>query len=125
MWLSDAPDHAVLTPENYTFEDRGTEPAGLAHVGVKPKRKDLLLVDGSIFLRPDDGDLVTVDGTLAKNPSFWVRHVQVVGHYERIAGVRLPVAFESVANVVIAGKSTFTMTYDYEMVNGQPTSHKN
>jgi len=119
MWRSDAPDHAAITPKNYTFEDRGGQPVGLARIGVKPKRKDLLLVDGSIFLRPDDGDLVTVEGTLSKNPSFWVRHVKVVGHYERIAGVRLPVAFESVANIVIAGESTFTMTYDYEMVNGQ------
>ena len=125
MWRSDAPDHAAITPKNYTFEDRGAQPAGLARVGVKPKRKDLLLVDGSIFLRPDDGDLVTVDGTLSKNPSLWVRHVRVVGHYERIAGVRLPVAFESVANIVIAGESTFTMTYNYEMVNGQHMSRRN
>jgi hypothetical protein len=125
MWRSDAPDHAAITPKNYTFEDRGGQPAGLAQVGVKPKRKDLLLVDGSIFLRPDDGDLVTVEGMLSKNPSFWVRHIKVVGHYERIAGVRLPVAFESVANVVIAGESRFSMTYDYEMVNGQRTSRKN
>ena len=123
MRLSDATDHAGITPENYSFEDRGVQPAGLARLGVKPKRKDLLLVDGSIFLRPD-GDLVTVEGTLLKSPSFWVRHVEVVGHYERIAGVRLPVAFESVANVVIAGRSTFTMTYDYETVNGQQISRK-
>ena len=54
-----------------------------------------------------------------------MRRVEVVGHYQRIAGVRLPVAFESVANVVIAGKSTFTMTYDYETVNGWPTSREN
>jgi hypothetical protein len=125
MWLSDAADRGAITPKNYTFDDRGAEPAGLAQVGVKPKRKDLLLLDGSIFLRPDDGDLVTVKGTLSKNPSLWVRHIEVVGHYERIAGVRLPVAFESVANVVIAGESRFTMTYDYQMVNGQQISHKN
>lgn len=124
LWLSDASDRAI-TSKNYTFDDRGAGLAGLAQVGVTPKHKDLFLVDGSIFLRPDDGDLVKVEGLLSKNPSFWTRHVEVVGHYERIAGVRLPVAFESTASIVLAGTSTFTMTYDYEMVNGQPISPKN
>jgi hypothetical protein len=122
MWLSDTPNRTAITRANYSFEDRGVEPAGLTHLAVKPKRKDLFLVDGSIFLRPD-GDLVTVEGTLSKNPSFWVRHVEVVGRYERLAGVRVPVAFESVANVLMAGRSTFSMTYDYDMVNGQELSH--
>jgi hypothetical protein len=31
----------------------------------------------------------------------------------------MPVAVESVANVLIAGRSTFRMTYEYESVNGQ------
>jgi hypothetical protein len=125
MWRSDTPDRGAFTSKNYTFEDRGAEPAGLAHVGITPKRKDPFLVNGFILLRPDDGDLVTMEGLLSKNPSFWTRHVEVVGHYERIAGVRLPVAFESTATVFIAGTSTFTMTYTYEEVNGQQTSRSN
>jgi hypothetical protein len=125
LWASNEPDRSAITPENYTFEDRGADAAGRARVLVRPKRKDLLLLDGSIFLRPDDGDLVEVQGELSKNPSFWTRRVEVTGHYERIAGVRLPVAFESVANILVVGKSTFTMTYDYEMVNGQQAIHNN
>jgi hypothetical protein len=31
----------------------------------------------------------------------------------------MPVALESVANVVVAGRSTFRMSYEYETVNGQ------
>ena len=120
MWASGAPDRAAINPDNYTFEDRGLEPGGLAGVGVKPRRKDLLLVDGSIFLRPTDGDLVKLQGSLSKSPSFWTREVEIVRRYERVAGVRLPVAFESVANVFLAGRSTFTMIYTYQMVNGQP-----
>ena len=123
MWATDSSNRAV-TPENYVFDDRGLA-SGLAEVRVTPRRKDVFLLDGSIFLRPDDGDLVRVEGTLTKNPSFWTRHVQVVGHYERIAGVRLPVAFESTASIVVAGTCSFTMTYDYEMVNGQDVSRRN
>jgi hypothetical protein len=31
----------------------------------------------------------------------------------------MPVALESVATVLIAGRSTFRMSYEYETVNGQ------
>ena len=40
------------------------------------------------------------------------------GAIERIAGIRVPVAIESVAQVLIAGRSTFQMTYEYETING-------
>ena len=109
----------AITPDNYLFEDRGAGPSGLVWVGLMPRRKDLMLVQGSIFLRPEDGDLVRIQGSLAKPPSIWIRHVDIDRRYERIGGVRVPVLLESVARVLIAGKSTFTVTYQYETVNGQ------
>ena len=118
MW--GAGDRGAFTHDNYIFEDRGAEASGLAWIGVTPRRKDVLLVDGSIFLRPEDGDLVRIEGALSRAPSFWTRKVEIVRTYERIGGVRVPVKLESVANVRIAGKSTFTMTYDYDSINGKP-----
>ena len=119
MWAAGEPDGGALTPENYEFEDRGAQSDGLLSLGVKPRRKGLLMVDGSIFLNPEDGDLVRMEGQLTKTPSFWTRRVEIVRWYQRIAGVRMPTALESVANVRIAGQSTFRMTYEYESVNGQ------
>jgi hypothetical protein len=119
FWASGAPDRAGFTSENYVFEDHGSRPDGLAWLTFKPRRKDVLLVDGSIFLDPHDGDLVRLEGRLSKSPSFWARHIDVVRHYRRIAGVRMPVGLESVASVMIAGTSTFRMTYEYESINGQ------
>jgi hypothetical protein len=118
LWASGDPDRAALTPANYVFEDRGAED-GLAALTVKPKRKDILLVDGAIFLQPLDGDLVRVEGRLAKPPSFWIRRVEIVRRYERVNGIRMPVALDGVASVLIAGRSTFRMTYEYESVNRQ------
>ena len=118
MWAAGDPERASLSFENYTFEDRGIGEDGLAQIAVQSRRKDLLLVDGSIFVNPDNGDLVRIEGRLSKTPSFWTRRVEVVRHYERINGVRLPVAIESVAQVLIAGRSTFSMSYEYETVNG-------
>ena len=119
MWAAGTPDEGALTPANYVFEDRGAQPDGLASLGMKPRRKGILLVDGSIFLNPDDGELVRMEGRLSKTPSFWTRRVEIVRWYQRIAGFRMPTALESVANVRIAGLSTFRMTYEYESINGQ------
>jgi hypothetical protein len=119
MWRSGEIDRAAFTPENYEFETGDVQPDGLVSLSVKPRRKQPLSVEGSIYINPDDGDLVRLEGRLVKSPSFWTRRVDIVRWFRRIAGVRMPVAVESVANVRIAGRSTFRMTYDYESVNGQ------
>ncbi len=119
MWAAGEPERASLTFDNYTFDDRGLTADGLECLGVKSRRKDLLLVDGSIYVNASDGDLVRIEGRLSKTPSFWTRRVEVVRHYQRINGVRMPIAIESVAQVLIAGRSTFSMTYEYETVNQQ------
>src|SRR5947207_2462551 len=71
------PDRAALTPANYIFDDRGEERDGLAWLTVTPRRRDILLVEGSIFLKPDDGDLVRLEGRLSKTPSMWTRRVDI------------------------------------------------
>lgn len=119
MWAAGDPERASLTHENYSFVDHGLTPDGLARLAVKSRRKDVLLVDGSIFVNPENGDLVRIEGRLSKSPSFWTRRVEVVRHYQRINGIRVPVAIESIASVLIAGRSTFKMTYQYETINGQ------
>ena len=119
MWTAGDPERASLTHANYAFDDKGLSSDGLAWLGVKSRRKDLLLVDGSIYVNADDGDLVRIEGRLSKTPSFWTRRVEVVRHYRRINGVHVPVAIESIANVLVAGRSTFKMIYEYETINDE------
>jgi hypothetical protein len=111
--------HRAFTDANYQFCEDGLE-GELARVRVIPRRKDQMLVDGWILLSPRDGDLVAVRGTLAKSPSFWTTKVEVVRRYARVAGVRVPVSVESTASVRLAGRSTFTMRYEYDEINGRP-----
>jgi hypothetical protein len=118
-WKSGAPDRAGVTPANYVFAEGSDQPDGLTTLRLKPKRHDILLVEGAIFLNPEDGELVRMEGRLAKTPSFWTRRVQIVRRFQRIGGVRMPVALESVADVKVAGESTFKMTYEYESINGE------
>jgi len=119
LWAGNEPQRATLSNENYMFDNDVPDSGGLAAVGLKPKRKDMLLVEGAIFVQPSDGDLARIEGKLSKAPSFWTRRVDVVRRYERVGGVRVPVSIESVAHVLIAGRSTFKMTYEYETINGQ------
>jgi hypothetical protein len=119
MWASGAPDRAGLTSANYVFADRGLQPDGLLSVDLKPRRKDVLLVDGAVFFDPANGDLVRMEGRLSKTPSFWTRRVNIVRWFKRFAGIRMPVALDSTANVLVAGRSTFRMSYEYESVNDE------
>jgi hypothetical protein len=119
LYASGESDRAALTSENYVFEEEAPAGDGLSTVLVTPRRKDVMLIDGAIFLQPESADLVRIEGQLAKSPSFWIRQVHVVHSFDRIAGARMPVALEAVANIRFAGKATFRMTYEYEMVNGR------
>jgi hypothetical protein len=118
-WKPGAPDRGSVTPANYVFAAGSDQPDGLTTLTLKPRRHDILLVEGAMFLNPDDGELVRIEGRLAKTPSFWTKRVEIVRRFQRIGGVRMPVALESVAEVRVAGDSTFKMTYEYESINGQ------
>ena len=119
MWTAHEPERASLNEQNYTFRDDGLVQDGTDALGVRPRRKDVLLIEGFIFVLPEDGELQRIEGRLSKNPSLWTRRVDIVRRYERIAGVRVPVLFETTAHILIAGASTFRMTYEYDTINGQ------
>lgn len=113
---------AEITPENYEFTEEGRDADGSRFVQIKPRRKDVLLVDGRMVLSPDGHDLLRIEGRLSKNPSFWTSLVNVVRHYARLGGVRVPVAIESTAKVKLVGTSQLEMSYQYETVNNRPVS---
>lgn len=108
-----------LTEENYEFGAETSGPGGLRYVLIKPKRSDVMLVDGRMVMSPE-GDLMRVEGLLSKNPSFWTSQVYVIRHYARVDGVRVPISTESLAKVKLAGRSRLNVTYEYESVNGRP-----
>jgi hypothetical protein len=114
-------DRAALTEENYTFSETQPED-GLRYVLLKPKRKDVMLVEGRMVLDADNGDLLRVEGKLSKNPSFWTSLVNVIRHFAKLDGVRVPVSTESVAKVKFAGQSRLDVFYEYESINGRKVS---
>ena len=113
-----------LAPENYTFTSNGVDAEGLASVLLTPRRKERVLVAGTMFLRPPAGGLVRLKGRMAKRPSFWLKHVDIVRHYDRIGGTIVPVALESNAQLRPLGAATLRMTYSYLEINGRPVAPK-
>jgi hypothetical protein len=112
---------SAISRLNYMF-DVTTEADPLVRIDIKPHRASTFLVNGAIFVTPDAGDLIRVEGRLSKRPSFWTRSVEITRRYERIHGVRVPVEMRSVADVRLVGASTFSMTYIYETINGERVS---
>jgi hypothetical protein len=110
-----------LTPDNYNFEGETYE-NGERYIQIKPKRKDVLLVDGRMVLSGDGSELLRVEGRLSKNPSFWTSLVNVIRHYARLDGVRVPISTESVAKVKFAGIAHLEVHYEYATINGRPVS---
>jgi len=111
---------SAISPANYQInfgEHEGT--TGLDRLRIIPLRKEQMLVDGTISVLAADGDLVRIEGRLAKTPSFWTNRVDIIRRYGRIEGVHVPLSIESTANLKIVGDSVFSMTYTYESVNGK------
>jgi hypothetical protein len=112
------PSRSALTIENYEIVAGELVGPGMVKLLIEPRRKDISLLDGAVFVTTGDADLVRIEGRMAKNPSFWTTRVDVVRQYDRIGGVRVPVRLDSTAQVRFAGESTLSMIYEYEMING-------
>lgn len=117
---------SAISSANYriAFGDHDDK-TGLDRLRIIPLRKDRMLVDGTISVLATDGELIRIEGRLAKSPSFWTNHVDIVRRYGRVEGVHVPLSIESTANLKIVGDSVFSMTYTYESVNGKPVTASN
>src|SRR4051812_42977870 len=60
LFATTDPSRAALTTSNYDLN--GAEPAepGVVRLFAKPRRREISLVDGFVFVRQDDADLVRV-----------------------------------------------------------------
>jgi hypothetical protein len=116
---------AAVSRANYRFTQSGAERDGLIRIALEPLRKERTLLDGSMYLNPDDATLARIEGRLAKNPSWWISRVHVVRQYRKLNSAVLPVSMESVAQLRMRGSATLRMSYRYTKVNGKPvhTSH--
>jgi hypothetical protein len=114
---------SALDANNYDFAAGERDTDGKPRILLKPRRREETLIDGSVLVA-DTGDIIRLEGRLAKNPSFWVKRANVVRSYERIAGANVPVKLESVADMRLFGRATMTMTYRYSNIDGQKVENE-
>jgi hypothetical protein len=112
----------AISTRNYELTPEGVDEEGLVIVNIRPLRKERSLIAGRMMLTAD-GDLVRVEGRLAKNPTFWVTRVSVVRVYQRINGVVMPVSLESRAQLRLLGSSALRMTYRYVQIDERPVTN--
>jgi hypothetical protein len=111
---------SALTQSNYIFRPHGIDADGLANVLLSPRRKAGVLVNGTLFLQAAEAYPVRLQGRLAKNPSFWVKNVDIVRTYARMGGAIMPVALQSTAEIRLFGPAALRMTYTYSEIDGHP-----
>jgi hypothetical protein len=118
------PLRAAVDATNYSFEDAGVTGEGLHRISLIAARKSDGIVNGSLFLEPQGGDVARIEGRLVKSPSFWVRDVDVTWKFARLAGHVLPIEVSSSGRVRMYGRSMFRMTYDYVSIDGRPAGNR-
>jgi hypothetical protein len=118
VYASGGNPKTALTPENYTLAPGGCDERGLVRLLATARRKEVGLLNGQLLVTPDTADLVEVTGTMAKGPSFWIPRIDMIKRYERVGGHRMNVQVDSVSHVRLLGESRFTMTTEYESIDG-------
>jgi Outer membrane lipoprotein-sorting protein len=81
-----------------------------------PRRDDKHLLRGDVWVDANTFLLHRFEGTLAKNPSWWVRDVRVTFIYGQVGGMWLQTASEATANVRIIGHSTMVSRDEKYMI---------
>ena len=112
-----------IIPQNYGFRLLGVEvvdgrPSYL--LDISPRTQSKFMVRGRICVDAEDFAITRLEGSPAKNPSFWIRSVHVVHRYDRIGKFWLPVANQSRAEARIFGTTDVGIEYfDYAITGSQ------
>ena len=105
--------------QNYIFspEDLGNA----WKLSVVPKREDDFLIRGELLVGAN-GELLSAEGVLVKNPSWWTPNVKVKRVYQQISGMTMPARQMVTVRLRIFGvERTMTVTFKYLSINGTLT----
>jgi outer membrane lipoprotein-sorting protein len=109
-----------ISRENYSFELKGTDSLDgrtCYLLDVTPKARKKYLMRGRIWVDTQEFAIVRMEGSPAQNPSIWTKKVHFVRQYEKQGDFWLPALIQSNSDVLIAGKSSLTITYSGYQIN--------
>jgi len=107
-------DQTYVAPQNYEFRLIGIEEMddrSCYVLEVTPRVPKKYLMQGQIWVDASEFAIVRMEGSPAKNPSFWTKKVHFVRRYGKHGQFWLPASLESESELWIAGKSTLKIEY--------------
>lgn len=101
-----------ITPANYKFlllakDAIENRPAYVLR--ITPKEKNQYLIDGNIWVDATDYSIVRIEGSPAKNPSYWTDDVHFVHTYRKIGPFWLAASTHSVSHIRFLGDAELTI----------------
>lgn len=122
---SESPTRNVgINEQNYKFKFKGLQTKDARQVYVlelNPKRKEVGLFKGEVWLDPDTHLPVREHGKLVKNPSIFLKKVEFVRDYQIKDGVAMPSRFTSYADTRIVGRTEVNINYSNYLKTDPPT----
>lgn len=107
-----------IIPENYDFRLVGIDVSDGRNnyvLEIEPKKPTKYSIRGRIWVDAEDFVIARIEGAPAKNPSFWIRSVQIEQRYQRAGQFWLPALNHSVAQARIFGSTEVVIEYsDYK-----------
>jgi hypothetical protein len=117
-------EQSRIAPRNYDFRLIGTdstEGRPCYVLDLIPKAKSKFLIQGRIWVDAEDYAITRIEGSPAKNPSFWIKSVKIVHRYGKTGPFWLPVVNSSSAEVRVFGPTNVTIDYfDYVVADPNP-----
>jgi outer membrane lipoprotein-sorting protein len=109
-----------ITPDNYEFQLLGKEvmeerPAYVLR--VTPKNHNKYLIDGRIWVDATDYSIVRIEGSPARNPSFWTHDVHFVHTYQRVGPFWFAASTHSMSEIRIFGEAELTIQSSHYTLN--------
>lgn len=117
---TDSRKTSALTEENYTFTLLGEDvirERDCYVIGVEPKRKEQMLISGRVYIDKEDLAVARIQGSPAKNPSFWVKRIEFSREYQKVGIFWVPASDNSLTQVRVFGPTLMSIQYGtYQLV---------
>jgi hypothetical protein len=114
-----------ISPANYSFSyiETVTDNGRKSYVlDAEPKTDNPLLFRGRIWIDASDFAVARIEGSPAKNPSFWVKKTRFVHTYTKVGDFWLGASNQSESDVRMFGQSVTRIEYsDYSLAKPAAT----
>jgi len=104
-------DDNQISRRNYDFAFLRRENLGVVPeyvLLIVPKRKARTLLLGQIWVDATTFRIRRIEGVPTKNPSIWIKNIHITMQFSELKGAWIPVSFDAIATVRLAGQYTLT-----------------